>query len=170
MRSLVRVSTAGGPFPGPSASVVRRRAGKMLEALELRDVELSIALVSDSAIHALNRDFRRKDRPTDVLAFAMREERPRSGAPAKPARRPGEREVLGDVIISLPTAARQARGRRRPLLDEVTMLLAHGLLHLVGYDHRTPPEERVMTAETRRLEAAARLRAGARGGAASGAG
>jgi probable rRNA maturation factor len=155
MRSLVRVSTEGGPFEGASAAVVRRRAGKMLDALELHGVELSVALVSDPVIHALNRDFRKKDRPTDVLAFAMREERPRSGAPAKSARRPGEREVLGDVIISLPTAARQARGRRRPLLDEVTMLLAHGLLHLLGWDHETAAKDRRMRAETARLCAAA---------------
>jgi probable rRNA maturation factor len=126
----------------------------MVRALDLGGVELSIALVDDEAIHALNRDFRKKDRPTDVLAFAMREDA--GGAPR--LARAADREVLGDVIISLETAARQARARRRPILDEVTMLLAHGVLHLLGYDHQTDAEERVMTAETRRLEAAARER------------
>jgi probable rRNA maturation factor len=130
----------------------------MLKALGLTSVELSIALVSDPVIHELNRDFRHKNKPTDVLAFAMRETV--SGAPPTPGskNKRTEREVLGDVIISLDTAARQASRRRRPLLDEVTMLLAHGLLHLLGYDHQNDAEERVMKAETRRLETAARSR------------
>jgi probable rRNA maturation factor len=130
---------------------VKRRAEKMLAALGLTGAELSVALVDDAAIRALNRDYRRKDRPTDVLAFAMEEG---EGALAASGAR-----VLGDVIVSIDTAARQARRRRRSLLDEWTMLLAHGLLHLVGYDHETDEEERVMTAKTRELEAAARARA-----------
>ncbi|MBI4955449.1 MAG: rRNA maturation RNase YbeY, partial [Myxococcales bacterium] len=68
-------------------------------------------------------------------------------------------EPLGDVILSVPTAARQARRRRAPLLAELTLLLAHGLLHLCGHDHRTPAEERDMKARTRALEAAAVARA-----------
>jgi probable rRNA maturation factor len=158
MRTIVRVTTRGGPLGGPAPSVVKRRAEKMLVALDLEGVELSVGLVDDAAIHELNRSFRHKDRPTDVLAFAMREDRPRAPKSAVRSRRAGEREVLGDVIISIDTAGRQARQRRRPVLDEVTMLLAHGLLHLIGYDHRTASEDRVMTAETRRLEASARLR------------
>jgi probable rRNA maturation factor len=155
---VVRVSTHGGRLAGPSRSVVMRRALKMVRALDLGAVELSVALVDDASIHELNRDFRKKDRPTDVLAFAMREE---GGTGGKPPRvRPGatEPEMLGDIIISLETAARQAASQKRSILDEVTMLLAHGLLHLIGYDHRTDAEERVMTAETRKLEAVARLR------------
>ena len=120
----------------------------MLEHLGLakRDVELSVALVSDARIHELNRSFRKKNKPTDVLAFAMNE-----------GEGLGEGSgLLGDVIISVDTARRQAKANRRPLLDELTMLLAHGLLHLLGYDHRNDREERVMTAKTRELEAAAR--------------
>jgi probable rRNA maturation factor len=159
--SIVRITTRGGPLVGPSRTVVARRAEKMLAALDLGSVELSIALVDDASIHELNRGFRKKDRPTDVLAFAMREEVPsapkRAGA-KKPTITRSEPEVLGDVIISLETAARQAKAQRRSLLEEVTMLLAHGLLHLIGYDHRTDAEERVMTAETKRLELAAQTR------------
>jgi probable rRNA maturation factor len=59
--------------------------------------------------------------------------------------------LLGDVVISLDTAARQARSRRRPLIDEVIHLLSHGLLHLVGYDHRTDSEERRMNAAAAEL-------------------
>lgn len=148
-RSAVHVTTRGGPF-GVDARTVRRRAERMIAALELH-AELSVALVDDAAIQELNRTYRDKDRPTDVLAFAMRE-----GEPVPPVA--GEPELLGDVVISIPTAARQADRAGRPLLAEVTMLLAHGLLHLVGYDHQTDAEEREMTARTRELEAAATAR------------
>lgn len=157
--TAVRVCTQGGPFPGISAATVKRRAEKMLAALALPGAELSVALVDDATIHALNRDYRGKDKPTDVLAFAMEEGEPTPsprGAGAAP-------RVLGDVIVSIDTAGKQARKRRRALLDEVTMLLAHGLLHLLGYDHETDEEEREMRAKTAELEGAAAVRARALG-------
>jgi probable rRNA maturation factor len=121
----------------------------MLAALKLESAELSILLCDDPTIHALNRDFRHKDKPTDVLAFAMSE---------------GELghlagSVLGDVIISVPTAKRQAKGAKKTLLAECTMLLAHGLLHLLGWDHDTAAKDRAMRAETDRLIAASQARA-----------
>jgi probable rRNA maturation factor len=116
----------------------------MLEALDLPDAELSILLCDDEMIRELNREYRAKDRPTDVLAFPMWE-----GDEPSP-----HRELLGDVVISVPTAARQASDRDRPIIDEVTFLLAHGLLHLVGYDHQSRRDEREMNAETNRLLAA----------------
>jgi probable rRNA maturation factor len=124
---------------------IARRAERMLEFLRLTDAELSIVLCSDRVIHDLNRRYRRKDRPTDVLAFAMRE---------------GEggelhQQVLGDVIISLETARKQASEQGRTIAFEVTFLLAHGLLHLLGHDHRTRDEERRMTAMTDVLMSAA---------------
>jgi probable rRNA maturation factor len=136
----------------------------MLAALGLADAELSVALVDDAAIHALNRDYRGKDRPTDVLAFAMEEGEPMPapGGGGRGGRRAAPR-VLGDVIVSIDTAGKQARKRRRPLLAEVTMLLAHGLLHLLGYDHETDEEEREMKAKTAELEGAAAARARVRG-------
>ncbi len=146
----VVVSTQGGPFSGCSTATVRRRAEKMLAFLELGAVELSVALVDDPTIRALNKEYRGYDKPTDVLAFALREGQPFAAV---------DEEPLGDVILSVPTAARQAKEARRPLLDEVTMLLAHGLLHLLGYDHATRAEEKVMVAKTRELEAAATRRA-----------
>ena len=147
-RAVVRVSTQGGPFPDASSVVVRRRAEKMLARLELAGSELSVSLVDDATIHELNRTWRKKDKPTDVLSFALGE--------GEDVRTEGG--LLGDVIVSIETARRQAAKRRRPLLDELTMLLAHGLLHLVGYDHRTDAEEADMTARTRELEAAAAAR------------
>jgi len=137
----VRLSVEEGPHEGLDVTEVRRRARAIFAALGLKGAELSIMLTSDARIHALNRDFRHKDRPTDVLAFAMRE---------------GElgdvrSEILGDVIVSVETARRQASRARRDLLSEVTMLLAHGILHLLGWDHETAAKDRKMRAETARL-------------------
>jgi probable rRNA maturation factor len=120
----------------------------MLHHLALGGAELSVAIVDDGTMRVLNRRHRGKDKPTDVLAFPM-DEWASGGPPAG---------LLGDVILSAETARRQARRHRRPLLDEVTMLLAHGLLHLLGHDHRTDAEEREMTARTRELEQAAGAR------------
>lgn len=133
--------------PGLSRAVLLARLRAMMAALNLDDVELSVLLTDDDQIQELNALYRKKDKPTDVLAFAMRER----SAPGHAA----ERELLGDVIVSIPTARAQARRARRPALDEVTMLLAHGLLHLLGWDHDTPAKDRAMRAETARLCAAA---------------
>jgi probable rRNA maturation factor len=116
----------------------------MLVELELAHAELSVLLTNDAQIHALNLQHREKDKPTDVLSFPLDEGDGANGSVS------GTR-VLGDVVISLDTAARQARGRKRELLPEVRFLLAHGLLHLLGYDHGDPAEKRVMAAMTRRL-------------------
>ncbi len=117
----------------------------MVALLQLDKAEVSFVLTNDEQIHQLNKDYRGKNRPTDVLAFAMHE-----GEFGELAGR-----LLGDVIVSVDTARRQAQSRRRPVLDEVTMLLAHGLLHLLGWDHRTDAEDRRMRAETARLCAVA---------------
>ena len=116
----------------------------MLEAMGVPDAELSILLCDDPTIHDLNRRHRRKNKPTDVLAFALQEGKPVPGSKA-----------LGDVVISLDTAQRQADERNRTLWDEVTFLLAHGLLHLLGFDHQTDAEERRMNARADMLVAAA---------------
>ena len=118
----------------------------MLAALDLADAELSVLLVDDNFIQNLNREHRGKDRPTDVLAFPVDEE-PTDMGP----------RILGDVVISLPTAQRQAVSRKRELLPEVRFLLAHGLLHLIGHDHATKPQKRKMDAAARRLVRAAPL-------------
>ena len=130
--------------PALLPSIVRRIADAMLLELELGDAELSVLLTNDAEIHALNLAHREKDKPTDVLSFPLDEGGGADGAVS------GTR-ILGDVVISLDTAARQARGRKRELLPEVRFLLAHGLLHLLGYDHGDPAEKREMDAMTRRL-------------------
>ncbi|MFN8640953.1 MAG: rRNA maturation RNase YbeY [Candidatus Binatia bacterium] len=128
-------------LPGLRAADVRRDAARLLALLEV-DAELSVALIGDAEMRALNRDWRGKDAPTDVLAFALREGEDAAVHP----------DVLGDVAISLDTAARQATARGAPLADEVRVLLAHGILHLLGYDHeRSPAEARRMFARQRSL-------------------
>ena len=137
------------PAEAPLRARVRRRAEAMLALLQLEKAELSLLLSSDDQIHQLNKIYRGKNRPTDVLAFSMREGdfgRLHAGLPS---------HLLGDVIVSVPTAKRQAKSARRDLLAELTMLIAHGLLHLLGWDHETPSKDAKMRAETDRLIAAA---------------
>ncbi len=128
-------------LPRIDRALLRRRARRILAALERGDAELSISLVDDAAIAALNGRHRGRARATDVLAFSLLE-----GAHAE---RRGA--LLGDVVIGLETAARQARARRRTLDDEVARLLVHGALHLVGFDHVKSAEARVMRAQERRI-------------------
>jgi probable rRNA maturation factor len=124
---------------------IARRACRMLDSMRLPEAELSILLCSDAVIHDLNLRFRKIDRPTDVLAFAMREG---EGGDLNEG-------LLGDVIISLDTARKQASEHARTIASEVTFLLAHGLLHLLGHDHRDRDEERRMMAMTDVLMSAA---------------
>lgn len=101
-----------------------RSARRLLRALGRDDAELSLVLVSDRVIHDLNRSWRDTDRATDVLAFAQGE-----GPGLAPA------GLLGDVVISVDTARRQAAELGHSLAAEGERLLVHGLLHLLGYDH-----------------------------------
>lgn len=84
--------------------------------------EASVIFVSDERIRELNREYRRVDKPTDVLSFAMGDDGMNQG-------------VIGDVYISLETAARQAREQNAPFEEELLRLMIHGLLHLVGHTH-----------------------------------
>ncbi len=119
---------------------LKRRAVAFLKQLKLSDCELSLTLVGDAEIRRVNAEWRGKDKPTDVLSF-----------PAGDHIGPGPRS-LGDIIISLPTARRQAREYDRPLNDELDRYLAHGLLHLLGHDHhRKADAAKMAAAETRLL-------------------
>jgi len=129
--------------PALRTAEVRTLAHAMLCSLHRAEAELSILLTDDASILELNQTYRGKARPTDVLSF------PVSGPMLTSL--PGQAEVLGDIVLSLDTAARQAKARGRPLLEEVRFLLAHGLLHLLGYDHDTKAKKHQMTLATRRL-------------------
>jgi probable rRNA maturation factor len=93
--------------------------------LECDRAELSLLFVDDEEMLRLNRTWRGENRATDVLAFSQRE----GLIP------PGREDLLGDVVISVESAGRQARARRTSLEEELDVLLVHGILHLIGYDH-----------------------------------
>jgi probable rRNA maturation factor len=139
----VRISGPPDGVRGARVDLVllRRRATRLLAALRQRGSELSLALVDDEAIRALNRDWRGRDRATDVLSFSLLEGEGRAHRGS----------LLGDVIISVETAAAQAAQRHRGLDDEISRLLIHGLLHVLGHDHEDDDEARIMLAEERRL-------------------
>ena len=122
---------------------VARMARAAARSAGRRDYEVALRLTGDPAIRVLNRDYRGKDKPTDVLAFAQQE------GPA------AADDVLGDLVISVDPARRQAR---RGLPAELLHLASHGLCHLLGYDHRTDAEEREMNARAAALRAEARRR------------
>jgi probable rRNA maturation factor len=108
----------------PTAALLKRLS-KVLRSLGLPDAELSVLFIGDRAMRTLNRTWRGKDSTTDVLSFPLREGRFPNIQP----------EMLGDIVISLPVAARQAVEAGHPLSVELEQLLVHGLLHLLGYDH-----------------------------------
>lgn len=131
------------------AEVMEALGDAMLEALELGAAELSIVLTDDARIRELNASYREEDKATDVLAFPM--DLGDGAAGDQPGT--GGETLLGDVVISIPTAARQAAQAGHSLAVEVRFLLAHGLLHLVGYDHRDAAEKAAMDARTALLVA-----------------
>lgn len=106
-----------------SARRLRELASAILEITGQKEVELSAVLIGNGEMRRLNRQYRKKDYATDVLSF------PAADQFAGPVR------LLGDVVISVETAARQAQARGRSLDEEMTILLIHGIVHLLGYDH-----------------------------------
>lgn len=113
---------------GVEGKLLSKIAHRALEVLGLSKAELSIALVSDAQIRRLNKLYRNKDKPTDVLSFPI-----------------GEKVngwlILGDIVISVDTAKRQAQELGYSLEEELKRLLVHGLVHLLGYDHELGGEE-----------------------------
>jgi probable rRNA maturation factor len=94
-------------------------ARRVLRAVDVEPEELSIAFVDDESMRELNRKFRRKNKTTDVLTF------------------PGDGPLLGEIVISVDQARRQAADEKHSLATEVRYLILHGILHAMGYDHET---------------------------------
>jgi rRNA maturation RNase YbeY len=135
----------------PWRSYVRVRGRQILRGLGRSRDELSLSLVDDREIRTLNATYRGRDRATDVLAFALTE----TSGDVPVAASAAAARVLGDVVISIETAAAQARASRCALAERLDALLIHGVLHLIGYDHeRSPAEERRMNAKARAVRAA----------------
>jgi probable rRNA maturation factor len=115
---------------------LRSRIMRMVRAVGLQQklrapLEVSVRIIDDAEMRALNKRYRHLDRPTDVLAFAQREGALRHVHP----------HVLGDIVISFETAVRQAK---RGVFAELLFLFAHGLCHLLGYDHQTAEQDAIM--------------------------
>ncbi len=124
---MIDVRLEGGEWP---TAAIEADAARLLVHADLAEAELSLVLCDDGFIHGLNREWRDVDAPTDVLSFAMGE-----GEDADL-----NAEVLGDIVISMTTAARQATEQAHAVEVEVRILLVHGFLHLLGYDHVEPDD------------------------------
>ena len=110
---------------------LRKVARKILSVSGCPDAQLSILIVDDAQIQEVNHDYLGKDRPTNVISFAMQEG---EGGGVQP-------DLLGDVVISAETAARDAYEAQASFESELYFLLLHGILHLLGYDHEDNPVE-----------------------------
>lgn len=119
------------------------------------DCELSILLTSDRRMRQLNAYYRFRDRPTDVLSFGQMTDGDLGGFATAPGEyRPADSILLGDVVISLDTAARQAREMNISVAQRLRTLLVHGFLHLLGHDHERSKDARIMFEYQDRLESA----------------
>jgi probable rRNA maturation factor len=119
---------------------LKKIGASILKALERSQAELSVALVGDKEMRPLNSRYRKKNKTTDVLSF-----------PADPSM-PANAGLLGDVIISVEQARRQAKERNTSLKKEIVTLLIHGILHLLGYDHeRSQRQAKIMAALEKEL-------------------
>jgi probable rRNA maturation factor len=101
---------------------------RIAQILDLNKVEVSVFLTDDNTLQELNRTYRNKDKPTDVLSFPIKE-------------KVGQWFILGDIVISVETAKRQAVCAGHSLQEELKRLLVHGFIHLMGYDHELGGEE-----------------------------
>ncbi len=110
-------------------SVLSRLAQHLLELVGEQQAELSLEIIGNTRMRRLNREYRERDKTTDVLAFPLRVS-------------PGFRSsLLGDVVIAYPTAERQASAFDHSVDEELISLLIHGVLHLLGYDHEQGDRE-----------------------------
>lgn len=124
---------------GVDARALKATMRRLLDAVGEPDSTISVTIVNDDAIREINREHRGKDKPTDVLSFPLEPE-PFS-----------QERLLGDIVISIDTARRQAADYDAPVQREVYRLLIHGLLHVLGHDHMEPEEQEEMEREERRL-------------------
>jgi probable rRNA maturation factor len=132
------IAIEGWPAGDWESLAARAAEATLRLAPELANPRLSASLLltSDAAVHALNRSWRDKDQPTNVLSFPMLS---REGLLALPAQ--GPPLLLGDIALARETCAREAAEKGIPLDEHATHLIVHGLLHLAGYDHETSPAE-----------------------------
>lgn len=129
--------------------MVKTAAERILNGLGCTSSELSVSIVGDRTIRVLNREYLQKDRPTNVISFPMQEGEFGSINP----------ELLGDIVISADTAAREAEEGGISFHERLIFLLLHGILHLVGYDHERSGEAEACRMESKEAEIFAELKA-----------
>jgi probable rRNA maturation factor len=112
------------------------------------EVELGLLITDDETVRKLNQEYRGVDEPTDVLSFALVERKPGSSPFITP---PDDLLHLGEVVISYPQAVRQAAENNHSVEEEVALLVVHGVLHLLGYEHDEPAREQEMRALEKRV-------------------
>lgn len=134
------VSTLPGMSRERAREIISRVCREVARLEELKGAEVAVSLVSDRRIRELNRQYRDRDAVTDVLSFAMQETVGGAPMPAASA----ETVMLGDIIVSWPRVKAQAGEYEHGLERELAFLVAHGMFHLLGYDHQTPGDERMM--------------------------
>ena len=120
-------------FDFPPALLERAARATLTHQNESSNADLSIVLTDDARLHKLNRDYLGIDAPTDVLSFPASETDPETGS-----------RYLGDILLSIPRAQEQATAAGHALDSEVQLLVVHGVLHLLGYDHAEAKEKRKM--------------------------
>ena len=136
----VSVSREGGEWPDNAEWLAERAALAALAATYDTDdgpAEMSVVLADDALVQRLNRDYRGKDKPTNVLSFALTEAEEPEGGEGAPM-------MLGDVILAWETVAREAAEQGKIPSDHMTHLVIHGVLHLLGYDHEEDDEAEEM--------------------------
>ena len=125
--------TIESKYDFPSALIKRAVQTALTHQKESLDVNLSVVLTDNRRLRKLNRDYLGIDAPTDVLSFPASEPDPETGA-----------RYIGDILISVPYAAKGAKQAGHPLESELQLLIVHGVLHLLGHDHAKPKEKAKM--------------------------
>jgi probable rRNA maturation factor len=142
---LAKVKTMAAKVADALCINLDSEPSKLLSARQVKDIqkraEVSLVFVSNTAIRKLNNTWRNKDVPTDVLSFPLNEAAPPGGMPWE----------LGEIFISTEKALEQSKTFGHTLDRELAFLTVHGLLHLLGFDHETPEEEKVMFARQSKI-------------------
>ena len=121
---------------------IEKQADQILDYLDVSDKELSVLVVDDARIRQLNHQYRDKDYATDVLSFPQLDEDEEPGI---------DQHLLGDVVLSIETAELQAKEHDLSLEEELILLLIHGILHLMGFDHERSDSEAVAMQKKSRM-------------------
>lgn len=146
----ISIKTSNLPLFLIDEKKVRDFVELILRLLHLDTYQIDLSFVDENKIRDLNRDFRFKDSPTDVLSFSQID----FSVPLELDAKPQHSEVhnlLGDLVICLPVALKNASSIGHALDRETAFLIVHGILHLGGHDHESPQEEKMMTALQRKI-------------------